>query len=172
MKRTVLAIAMGFAAMFVAAPSASAQLYVGGGVAVFQADAGPDDVDLGAFMVRAGFDINEHFAVEAEGAIGLQDDDFTISGTSYDVGIDNEVGGFAVLKAPVGPIDVFGRVGYANFSIDDNSPGSLAPDGSGLAYGGGINFNILFLRARAEYTRYEVDEGDLDSLALSALFKF
>lgn len=171
MKRLSVLVAMVLAAAMGAAP-ASAQLYVGGGVAVFQADAGTDEVELGAFMARAGFDISDNFALEAEGAIGLQDDDFTISGTSYDVGIDNEVGGFAVLKAPVGPIDVFGRVGYANFSIDDDSPGSLAPDGSGLAYGGGINFNILFLRARAEYTRYEVDEGELDSLALSALLRF
>jgi hypothetical protein len=172
MKKTVLMMIMGFAAIFAVTPSASAQLYLGGGVAVFQADAGPDEVELGAFMARAGFDLGPNFAVEAEGAIGLQDDDFTVAGTSYDVGIDNQVGGFAVAKAPLGPVDVFGRVGYANFSIDDDSPGSTAPDGSGLAYGGGLNFNILFIRARAEYTRYEVDEGEFDSLALSALFNF
>ncbi len=172
MKKTILMIAMAITAVFATAPSASAQLYLGGGVAVFQADAGSDDVQLGAFMARAGFDIGPNLALEAEGAIGLEDDDFTVAGTSYNVGIDNEVGGFVVGKAPLGPIDVFGRVGYANFSIDDDSPGSLAPDGSGLAYGAGINFNIFFIRARADYTHYEVDEGDLDSLAISALLKF
>jgi hypothetical protein len=172
MKKTVLMTIMGLAAIFAVTPSASAQLYVGAGVAVFRADTSAGDVDLGAFMARAGFDLGPNLAVEAEGALGLADDDFTISGTSYDVGIDNQVGGFVVAKAPVGPIDVFGRVGYANFSIDDDSPGSVAPDGSGLAYGGGLNFNILGLRARAEYTRYEVDEGELDSLALTALLAF
>ena len=172
MKRTVITIAAAFAALLAAAPAASAQLYVGGGVAVFRADAPGGDIDLGAFMARAGFDLGPNLAIEAEGAIGLKDDDFTIGGTDYNVGIDNEVGGFLVGKIPLTVVDLFGRVGYANFSIDDDTPGSVAPDGSGLAYGGGINFNILSLRARAEYTRYEVDEGDLDSLALSALLRF
>jgi len=172
MKRTVISIAAALAALLAAAPAASAQLYVGGGVAVFRADAGADDVDLGAFMARAGFDLGPNLAIEAEGAIGLMDDDFTVAGTSYDVKIDNEVGGFVVGKIPLAVVDLFGRVGYANFSIDDDSPGSTAPDGSGLAYGAGINFNILSLRARADYTHYEVDKGDLDSLGISALLRF
>src|SRR5215813_5627719 len=94
MKRTVISIVAALAAMVAAAPAASAQLYVGGGVAVFRADAPGDDVDLGAFMARAGFDLGPNLAIEAEGAIGIHDDDFTVSGTNYNVGIDNEVGGF------------------------------------------------------------------------------
>jgi hypothetical protein len=172
MKKFVFTVAAAIAGMFAVAPSASAQLYVGAGVAVFRADTPSNDIDLGAFMARAGYELNPMFAVEAEGAIGLQDDDFVVGGTEYNVGIDNQVGGFVVAKAPLGPINLFGRLGYANFSIDDDSPGSTAPDGSGLAYGGGLEFDLAFLRARAEYTRYEVDEGEFDSLGLSALFKF
>jgi hypothetical protein len=171
-KKLVLLAAMAIGAAIAVAPSASAQIYLGGGVAVFRADGPGDDAKLGAFMARAGYDFTPHFALEAEGAIGLDDDHFTIAGTRYSVGIDNEVGGFAVVKAPLGPVDIFGRVGYANFSVKDDTPGSIAPDGSGLAYGAGVNFNVLSLRLRAEYTRYEVDNGNMDSAALSALFRF
>src|SRR5262245_66238598 len=105
MKRTLFSIVVTLAGLAAIAPSASAQLYLGGGVAVFRSDAGPNDVDLGAFMARAGFDLGPNLAVEAEGAIGIHDDDFTISGTDYNVGIDNEVGGFVVGKLPLTVVD-------------------------------------------------------------------
>jgi outer membrane immunogenic protein len=172
MKRLILLAAMALTAALAVAP-ASAQLYVGGGYTVFQADVDDDDVNLGAVMGRLGYEFLPVFAVEGEVALGVQDDDFDVLGTPVDIGIDNEVGGFVVGKLPLLGMDLFGRVGYANFSIDADAAGaSAAPDGSGMAYGGGVNFNILFLRARAEYTRYEVDDTDFDSLSVSALLKF
>jgi outer membrane immunogenic protein len=173
MKRLILLATMALAAALAVAPAASAQLYIGGGYTVFQADVDDDDVNLGAVMGRVGYEFLPVLAVEGEAAIGVQDDDFDVLGTNVDIGIDNEVGGFVVGKLPLLGMDLFGRVGYANFSIDADAAGaSAAPDGSGMAYGGGVNFNILFLRARAEYTRYEVDDTDFDSLSVSALLKF
>jgi hypothetical protein len=173
MKTTVLAAATAIATAIAFAPSASAQIYGGAGVTVFQADVGGDDVNLGAVLGRLGWEFNPFFALEGEAAIGIADDEFDVLGTPVDVGIENEYGAFAVAKAPLGGIDIFGRVGYASVSVEADALGaSASEDGSGLAYGGGINFNILILRLRAEFTRYEVDDGDLDSLGVSALLKF
>jgi hypothetical protein len=43
---------------------------------------------------------------------------------------------------------------------------------SGLAIGGGLEFNVLLFRGRLEYTRYDVDTAEFDSLGLSAFLEF
>ena len=46
-------------------------------------------------------------------------------------------------------------------------------DGSGLAYGAGVMLNFIpFTKLRLDYTRYEADDGEFDSLGLSGLFTF
>ncbi len=173
MKTTVLAAAAAAATVIAFAPSASAQLYAGAGLTVFQAEAFDEDLNFGALMGRLGYEINPFLAVEGEVAFGVYEDDIDILGTSVDVGIDSGFGAFLVGKAPLGVVDVFGRIGYADVSIEGSAGGiSASEDGSGMAYGAGINFNVLILRMRAEYTRYEIDDGDVDSLGLSALLAF
>jgi hypothetical protein len=174
MKRTVLAAATAVASAVAFAPSASAQLYGGAGLTIFQTDIDDQDINIGAAMGRLGYEINPFFAVEGEIALGLYEDDIDVLGTPVDVGIDSGFGAFVVGKVPLAVVDLFGRVGYADVSIeaDAGGLGSVSEDGSGMAYGAGVNFNFLILRMRAEYTRYEIDDGDVDSLGLSALLKF
>lgn len=173
MKRTVLAAATAIASAVAFAPSASAQLYGGVGLTVFQTDFDDQDINIGAAMGRLGYEINPFFAVEGELALGLYEDDVDVLGVPVDVGIDSGYGAFIVGKAPLGVIDVFGRIGYAEVNIEGSAGGfSASEDGSGMAFGAGVNFNVLILRMRAEYTRYEIDDGDVDSLGISALLKF
>jgi outer membrane immunogenic protein len=173
MKRTALAAATGIAVALISAPSASAQVYGGAGLTVFQTDAFGDDINIGAVMGRLGYEINPFFAVEGEVALGIMEDDVEVLGTPVDVGIDSGFGAFVVGKIPLAVVDLFGRIGYADVNIEAEAGGlSASEDGSGMAYGAGINFNVLILRMRAEYTRYEIDDGDVDSLGLSALLKF
>jgi hypothetical protein len=173
MKRTVLAAATAAASAIAFAPAASAQLYGGAGLTVFQTDVGGEDINLGAVMGRLGWEFNPFFALEGEAAIGIAEDEVDVLGTPVDVGVDSGFGAFAVGKIPLAVVDLFGRVGYADVSIEGSAGGFTASaDGSGLAYGAGVNFNVLILRMRAEYTRYEIDDGDVDSLGLSALLKF
>jgi hypothetical protein len=173
MKRTVLAAATAVASVVAFAPSASAQLYGGAGLTVFQTDFDDQDINIAAAMGRLGWEFNPFFAVEGEAAFGIAEDEVDVLGTPVDVGVDSGFGVFAVGKAPLGVVDLFGRIGYADVTIEGSVGGfSASEDGSGMAYGGGINFNVLILRMRAEYTRYEIDDGDVDSLGLSALLKF
>ena len=174
MKR-VLAVAAGLAAAAVIAPAASAQVYAGVGGTVFQSDVDGVDVNLGALMGRVGFKTNPFFGVEGEFSVGVQDDDFDVLGQQVSVGLDSEYGAFAVGWLPIPLVgDLFGRVGYADLQVEASALGVTASDGgSGLAYGGGFQFsNIPFTKLRLEYTRYEPDDGEFDSVSVSALLQF
>lgn len=175
MKRTILAFAVGVAAAIGLAPAASAQLYIGGGYTAFQADdVLGEDPTVGTVMGRIGYEFNDFIGIEGEAAIGVQDESYNILGTNVDVGVESEFGGFVVGRLGVPLLgDFFARAGYATIEIEASGGGtSFTEDGDGFAYGGGLEFNILVLRARLEYTRYEVDDGDLDSLGISALLHF
>jgi outer membrane immunogenic protein len=176
MRQTLFAAAAALCAAITLAPAASAQLYGGVGYNVFQADTtNGDNVDLGTVMGRLGWQFNPLFSVEGEAAVGVQDQDYSVLGTTVHVGVDNELGAFAVGHLPIPFVaDLYGRIGYATISLNANAGSAQIAqnDGSGLAYGGGVEFNVLLLRFRAEYTRYEVDHGNIDSLGVSALLHF
>jgi len=176
MKRALLAAAGGLGAAVLLAPAASAQVYAGAGATIFTADVNGEDVSLGAILGRAGFKTNTFFGVEGEFAVGIQDDEFNVLGTQVSVGLDSEYGVFAVGWLPIPLVgDLFGRVGYADLSIeaDAGGLGSLSEDGAGLAYGAGFQLSqIPFTKLRLEYTRYEPDDGEIDSFGISALFQF
>jgi hypothetical protein len=176
MRRTLLAAAGGLWVAALLAPAASAQVYAGAGATIFTSDVNGEDVSLGAILGRAGFKTNTFFGFEGEFAIGIQDDNFDVLGQEVSVGLDSEYGVFAVGWLPIPLVgDLFGRVGYADLSIeaDAGGLGSVAEDGSGLAYGAGIALSqIPFTKLRLEYTRYEPDDGEIDSFGISALFQF
>jgi OOP family OmpA-OmpF porin len=176
MKRTLLAAATGLGAAALLAPAASAQVYAGAGATIFTADVDGEDVSLGAILGRAGFKTNPFFGVEGEFAIGIQDDEFDVLGQEVSVGLENEYGVFAVGWLPIPLIgDLFGRVGYADLTIEADVNGTTvgSEDGSGLAYGAGFQFSQFpFTQLRVEYTRYEPDDAEIDSFGVSALLQF
>ena len=174
MKR-VLSVVAGLAAAAIIAPAASAQVYGGVGYSTFTADAGGEDATVGGVMGRLGFKSNPFFGVEGEVAIGVQEDNFDVLGTQVDVSLENSYGVFAVGWLPIPLVgDVFGRVGYADLSIEASALGSSISDsGSGLAYGAGFQLSsIPFTKLRLEYTRYEPDDAEVDSFGVSALLQF
>lgn len=176
MKRSLLAAATGLGAAALLAPAASAQVYAGAGATVFTAEEGGVDVSVGALIGRAGYKANPFFGFEGEFAFGIQDDDIDVLGVPVSVGLESEYGVFAVGWLPVPLVgDLFGRVGYADLTIEADAGGiaSASADGSGLAYGAGFQFsNIPFTQLRFDYTRYEPDDGEIDSFGVSALFQF
>lgn len=176
MKRALLAAITGLGATAVLAPAASAQIYGGVGYSTFQADVNGDDVTVGAVMGRVGLKTNPFLGVEGEFSIGVQDDDFDVLGTTVSAGLDNEYGVFATGWLPIPLVgDIFGRVGYAHLSVDADAGGlgTFSQEGEGLAYGAGIQLSsIPFTKLRIEYSKYEPDDGDVDSLSLSALLQF
>ncbi len=72
---------------------------------------------------------------------------------------------FATLGFDIGPVGIFGKVGYAWWDVDvsvDNA--TFSDDGSDPVYGVGARFNLWSLEIRGEYEFFDVD--DVDDLAL------
>lgn len=174
MNKLLFAAAVSAAAVAAGAPAASAQIYGGVGYTVFKVEQpSTDDGYVGGALGRLGYKFNPFFGIEGEAAIGLVDGSVEISpGIDADVGLDKEYGVFATAWLPIPLVmDVFGRVGYADLTIESDVPNGDF-DGSGLAYGAGVQFAFLIARVRAEYTRYEAGDDSLDSLGASVLLQF
>ena len=77
MQKTIL---LSTAAALLIAGGASAQdskWHLGAGYTYFDAS----DVELDVINIRGGYDITEHFGVEGELLVGLEDEDLTIAGS-------------------------------------------------------------------------------------------
>lgn len=161
-------ILLSTAAALVFAAGASAQdgrTHIGGGVAHFDADG----ANFNAIYLRGGFDVTEFFGVEAEGQIGVQDDEVNLGGgLTADVGLNYGVAGFGKLQFPVSEqFSIFARAGYAWAEFDASAAGlTIQEDNDGLAYGVGAELAFSGPNAiRFDYTRYDFEgEGNVWSI--------
>ena len=105
--------------------------------------------------------------------LGSTERDFTLGNTQIDGEMSvNGWEGFVVASLPLGPFDVFAKVG--GFTGDIDTDGKIRrPDGSTehfsgntdnsdalLAYGGGVAWNFGHWSLRAEYEEYDADNVD------------
>ena len=141
------------------------------------------DSDIYGAQARLGYQSSYYLGAEVEGALG-----FTNDNTSFNVGgdiiaastsIDTQIAGFGVLRYPATKkINVLGRFGYHNTEGDinlDDGVNQLSGDFSddGIAYGGGLEYNMTDnMGLRVDYTRYQVDGPDLDSVSVALTRKF
>lgn len=151
--------------------------YVGGGAAAFVLDQGGDSVGVGGLQGRVGYSLSSWLQVEGEATFGTFDGEYEVGPTTVDVSLDHEYGAFLVgtLPIPLLPVDLYGRVGYASMSFQNSAAGGALVndvDGSGLAVGAGAELELLNLRLRFEYTRYEIDEAEIDGGALMLVAQF
>ena len=162
--------------------------YLGGGIGDYSSsvdeinsldsidDAGVDFSDGdNAMKVFGGWHFNQFFAVQADyvdfgessGAVSP-----SVSGTS-------DVQGFApsiVGTLPIGPIELFARVGMMFYEVDLNLSGGQLIDESGedLVYSAGIGIDVLDrLNLRLEYEEIDIEQLDeSDALWLNVAWKF
>lgn len=179
-------IAVAGALTFVAcAPAWSADngFYLGASVGQSKVEAGdsvPDigdvefDADATGYKVILGWRPLNWFAVEGNYVdLGSGDDD--VLGEKIESSIDG-ISLSAVGFLPVGPVDLFARVGVIDWSAELSAPSidvRSKDDGTDLAYGVGAQFRILSLSLRAEYERYEIadtDKVDMVSIGLTYTF--
>jgi len=161
MKKFAMMAAVAVAAMLAMPAAAHAEWYAGAAWTKYDTDA----ADVNAATGRLGYRFNPNFAVEGEGSIGIDDDD--------GAEIDAAYGAYAVGILPLGSsgFDVFGRAGYMQYDID----GGVFPDieEGGFSYGAGVGWRLTDgIGLRADYTRSEVDDADVDSIALGAVVNF
>ena len=162
--------------------------YIGAGVGDFSAavdeiDAIDDVDDVGidfsdgdnAMKLFGGYRFNRFLAVQADyvdfgessGAVSP-----SVSGTSDIQGIAPSVVG----TLPIGPIELFGRVGMMFYEVDLNLTGGRVVDESGedLVWGAGIGIDIAErFNVRLEYEEIDIERLDeSDAVWLSAAWKF
>ena len=179
-------IAVAGALTLVACPpawSADNGFYLGASVGQSKVEAGdsvPDigdvefDADATGYKVILGWRPLDWLAVEGNYVdLGSGDDD--VLGEKIESSIDG-IALSAVGFLPVGPVDLFARVGVIDWSAELSAPNidvRSKDDGTDLAYGVGAQFRILSLSLRAEYERYEIadtDKVDMVSIGLTYTF--
>ncbi|WP_233205065.1 porin family protein [Alkalicaulis satelles] len=142
------------------------QAYVGLGGSRVDAD----DVNLNAFNVRLGADLNEFFAIEGEGLIGVGDD--TAGGVK--VKLNYGVAGFVRARAPLGDgFSVHARAGFGWLEAEATAGGmTMSEDESGFGYGAGAEWMFAGPNGlRFDYTRYNMFD-DINVWTVSYVRRF
>ena len=171
-KSAVAAILAG-AVLFPAA-AADSELYVNGGLAIFDAEG----ANINALNLRGGVEFNELFGAEFEAAFGLGAEDVGEFDDAQ-LEVENQLSGVFVGRYPVLPnADVLGRIGYTTGELQTSVSGVSSDaeiDGFAFGFGGEYMFTEA-LGIRTDYTRIEVDndevDGGLNVFSIGGVFKF
>lgn len=194
MKQHTLAASIGGALLIFAAHGASAAdmgFYLGGSLGISfietedQLNIGDrvedfdiDDDDF-AWKAFVGFQFLPWLGIEG-GYVDFGD----VQGATPGGVVTTEVDGwnlFAVGTLPVGPVDVFAKLGLIWWNVDvdfadtlaDLDDTSISNDGSDVAYGVGVAFNLDRFAVRAELELFDVDDvDDVYMLSVGAVLRF
>jgi OOP family OmpA-OmpF porin len=132
------------------------------------------DADATAYKVIAGWRFLDWLSVEAN-YVDLGSGDDTVLGEKLETEIDG-ITLSAVGFLPVGPVDLFARVGMINWDASLSAPNldlRSSEDGNDLAYGVGAQFRVWGLSLRAEYERFEISDVDtVDMISLGLTYTF
>jgi hypothetical protein len=159
-----------------ALPAAAADngLYIGGSLGGSSLEVLDFDEDLGdirfddgdtAYKLFAGFRFLDFLAVEA-GYLDLGTPSDTVG--NGDVTVDIGVQGwdaFAVGMLPIGPIDIFAKLGVVSWEADiqaaiDDITDDNSESGTDLAYGLGLQLRLGSIGIRAEGERFDIAEAE------------
>jgi hypothetical protein len=141
-----------------------------------------DDANFG-ILGRLGYAFNSFFAAEAEGSLNVKNQEGTLTdGTttlSASSGVDYNIAAFALARLPVtNALSVHARGGYDFRKFDaEITDGTTAISDSvdldGFAYGVGAQYSVNPRDAiRVDYTRYENDLRNFDSVSATFVRKF
>lgn len=178
MKFAAVAV-LGTLSLAALAPQAAAAdngFYLGAGLTQTEFDidnVGSDSLDDNSFKLIAGFRPLDWLAVEANyiDLGGESDSDTSLDATATTIS--------ALAIAEVGVIDLYARVGLANWNmdVDIDQLGSAGDDGWEPTYGVGIGAHFGSLGVRAEYEMFNADlfdelDTDVSTLSLSFTYTF
>lgn len=166
--RTTLCAAM---AALLAAPLAQAAedgFYLGAGLG--EANTKIQDASLslkdtqGAYKIIAGFRPLDFVAVEANYV------DFGKAAQAGNSAKSRAVDAFVVGFLPIPLVDIYGKLGYANWKITPGiSTADFKKSGSDLAYGGGVQMGFGGLSVRVEYEKFNASSAQDLSLVSAGL---
>lgn len=149
-------------------------IYLGGSIGQSSLDIDEVSYDASAtgYKLIAGWRFIDWLAIEGN-YVDFGSGDDSIAGTR----VESEADGIslsAVGFLPVGPVDLFARVGMIDWNADLSSPGlgSESDDGTDLTYGVGLQFRVWSLGIRAEYELFDIEDADVDMISLGVTWTF
>jgi OOP family OmpA-OmpF porin len=139
-----------------------------------------DDSDNG-FKFFGGYTFNEFFAIEAAyfdlgEASGTIEDPF-FGDIDFDAGVSG-LSASVVGRIPAGDMfSVFGKVGFAQYDVElevslDGETGSDSESETDMVYGGGLALSFGAFEVRGEYEVLNVEDGDVNMISVSGLYRF
>ena len=172
------ATVLGMLSLAALAPTASAAdngFYLGAGITDTKFDiddVGNGNLDDNSFKVIAGFRPLDWLAFEANymDMGGIEEDGVKIDSTALTAS--------ALVLAEIGIVDLYARVGMANWNSDFSvqGAGNTSDDGWEPTYGAGVGVHFGSLGVRAEYERFSTealdDELDTDVGTVSVSFTY
>jgi hypothetical protein len=179
-RKTIAAAALAASCSLLSLPALSADngIYLGASVGQsnvqYDDNIGGQDFNFDAsatgFKAIAGWRFFDWLAVEAN---------YVDLGSGDDNGIETDVNGVslsAVGFVPVGPVDLFARVGAVNWNADFDAPNlgvSESDDGTDLTYGVGAQFRVWSLSIRGEYEIFDISDADtVDMFSIGVTWTF
>jgi OOP family OmpA-OmpF porin len=130
------------------------------------------DASSTGFKAIAGWRFLDWLAVEGN-YVDLGSGDDTIEGVKFETDVSG-VSLSAVGFLPVGPVDLFARVGAINWDADFSALGeTVSDDGTDLTYGVGAQFRVWSLSIRGEYEIFDIDgPDDVDMFSVGVTWTF
>jgi hypothetical protein len=175
MRKSIIALATA-ALGLTALPTLAADngIYLGGSIGQtgVQIDEFDYDADATSYKLIAGWRFLDWLAVEGN-YIDFGSADDTVSGTRLETDLSG-VSLSAVGFLPVGPVDLFARVGAVDWSADLSAEGfgRDSEDGTDFTYGVGAQFRVWSLGIRAEYEIFDFEDADVDMLSIGVTWTF
>lgn len=184
MRKTIAAAAFAASCSLLSVPALSADNGIYLGASLGQSSVEFDDniggqnfnFDTSAtgFKAIAGWRFLDWVAVEAN-YVDLGSGDDNVQGER----IESDVNGIslsAVGFVPIGPVDLFARVGAVNWNADFDAPNlglSASDDGTDLTYGVGAQFRVWSLSIRGEYEIFDISDADtVDMFSIGVTWTF
>jgi opacity protein-like surface antigen len=147
---------------------AAANAYVGGNYAFID----EEDVELGALVLKAGYQFNDWASVEARYGFGVGDDSYQ----GIDVELNYLFGGyFRAGLANDSGFYPYAIIGYTKGEAEASGYGmSLKSDDSDFSYGLGLDYSFdETIAGNVEFMRYLATDGvDTDAIAVGLTYKF
>ena len=175
MRKYILA-GLASAAALISLPAAAADngIYLGAsiGQSGLEIDELGYDASATGYKIIAGWRFLDWLAVEGN-YVDFGSGADRISGTKIETDADG-LSLSAVGFLPVGPVDLFARVGAIDWSADLSSPGfpNASDDGTDWTYGVGAQFRVWSLSIRAEYEMFDIDDADVDMISVGVTWTF
>ncbi len=133
------------------------------------------DADIGTITGHVGYNFTPNLAAEGELGFGVTDEEVNVLGTNVDLGVNYLVGAYGRVQAPLSEnLTVFARAGFVQIEVEADAPGASASDSeTGAGYGVGGEFHFDGQNGiRADYTRYDIEDLEVDSFLIGYSRKF